>query len=133
MLESGRKYLTQLTLASISMEGAYGSGTLPPPPLRHLLPRGMSIFFILTPPLKMTGNQTLKFLWAPFEKFVCIKGQNFVGISEKKNQQPLFKNPSSLQGQGKGSQERNCLKIIEHIGQIRRGLSCSSEIAQIIT
>ena len=55
-----------------------------PPPLRHLLPRGMSIFFILTPPLKMTGNQTLKFLWAPFEKFVCIKGQNFVGISEKK-------------------------------------------------
>lgn len=132
MLESGRKYLTQLTLASISMEGAYGSGTLPPP-LRHLLPRGMSIFFILTPPLKMTGNQTLKFLWAPFEKFVCIKGQNFVGISEKKNQQPLFKNPSSLQGQGKGSQERNCLKFIEHIGQIRRGLSCSSEIAQIIT
>lgn len=133
MLESGRKYLTQLTLASISMEGAYGSGTLPPPPASPPPPQGDVHFFILTPPLKMTGNQTLKFLWAPFEKFVCIKGQNFVGISEKKNQQPLFKNPSSLQGQGKGSQERNCLKIIEHIGQIRRGLSCSSEIAQIIT
>ena len=105
----------------------------PPPHFATSSPGGCPFFFILTPPLKMTGNQTLKFLWAPFEKFVCIKGQNFVGISEKKNQQPLFKNPSSLQGQGKGSQERNCLKIIEHIGQIRRGLSCSSEIAQIIT
>ena len=97
----------------------------PSPPPSPPPPQGDFHFFILTPPLKMTGNQTLKFLWAPFEKFVCIKGQNFVGISEK--------NPSSLQGQGKGSQERNCLEIIEHIGQIRRGLSCSSEISQIIT
>ena len=104
-----------------------------PPPPSPPPPQGDAHFFMLTPPLKMTGNQTLKFLWAPFEKFVCIKGRNFVGISEEKNQQPLFKNPSSLQGQGNGSQERNCLKIIEHIGQIRRGLSCSSEIAQIIT
>ena len=83
------------------MEGAYGSGTLPPPPLRHLLPRGMSIFFILTPPLKMTGNQTLKFLWAPFEKFVCIKGQNFVGISEKKKSATPIQKPVILTGTGK--------------------------------
>lgn len=82
------------------MEGAYGSGTLPPP-LRHLLPRGMSIFFILTPPLKMTGNQTLKFLWAPFEKFVCIKGQNFVGISEKKKSATPIQKPVILTGTGK--------------------------------
>ena len=74
----------------------------PSPPPSPPPPQGDFHFFILTPPLKMTGNQTLKFLWAPFQKFVCIKGQNFVGISEKKNQQPLFKNPSSLQGQGKG-------------------------------
>ena len=72
-----------------------------PPPLRHLLPRGMSIFFILTPPLKMTGNQTLKFLWAPFEKFVCIKGQNFVGISEKKKSATPIKKPVILTGTGK--------------------------------
>ena len=72
-----------------------------PPPLRHLLPRGMSIFFILTPPLKMTGNQTLKFLWAPFEKFVCIKGQNFVGISEKKKSSTPIQKPVILTGTGK--------------------------------
>ena len=90
----------------------------PPPRFATSSPGGCPFFFMLTPPLKMTGNQTLKILSASLKK---------------KNQQPLFKNPSSLQGQGKGSQERNCLKIIEHIGQIRRGLSCSSEIAQIIT
>ena len=73
----------------------------PPPPLRHLLPRGMSIFFILTPPLKMTGKQTLKFLWAPFEKFVCIKGQNFVGISEKKKSATPIQKPVILTGTGK--------------------------------
>lgn len=73
----------------------------PLPPLRHLLPRGMSIFFILTPPLKMTGNQIIKFLWAPFEKFVCIKGQNFVGISEKKKSATPIQKPVILTGTGK--------------------------------
>ena len=31
----------------------------------------------------------------------------------------------------KGSQESNCLKIIEHIGQIWMGLSCSSEFPKL--
>ena len=66
-------------------------------------PGGCPFFFILTPPppLKMTGNQTLKFLWAPFEKFVCIKGQNFVGISEKKKSATPIKKPVILTGTGK--------------------------------
>ena len=83
------------------MEGAYGSGTLPPPPASPPPPQGDVHFFILTPPLKMTGNQTLKFLWAPFEKFVCIKGQNFVGISEKKKSATPIKKPVILTGTGK--------------------------------
>ena len=83
------------------MEGAYGSGTLPPPRFATSSPGGCPFFFILTPPLKMTGNQTLKFLWAPFEKFVCIKGQNFVGISEKKKSATPIQKPVILTGTGK--------------------------------
>ena len=83
------------------MEGAYGSGTLPPPPASPPPPQGDVHFFYPNPPFKMTGNQTLKFLWAPFEKFVCIKGQNFVGISEKKKSATPIQKPVILTGTGK--------------------------------
>lgn len=73
----------------------------PPPRFATSSPGGCPFFFILTPPLKMTGNQTLKFLWAPFEKFVCIKGQNFVGISEKKKSATPIQKPVILTGTGK--------------------------------
>lgn len=72
-----------------------------PPPLRHLLPRGMSIFFYPNPPFKDDWKPTIKFLWAPFEKFVCIKGQNFVGISEKKKSATPIQKPVILTGTGK--------------------------------
>ena len=68
-----------------------------PPP-----PQGDVHFFYPNPPLKMTGNQTLKFLWAPFEKFVCIKGQNFVGISEKKISNPYSKTRHPYRDREKG-------------------------------
>ena len=72
-----------------------------PPRFATSSPGGCPFFFILTPPLKMTGNQTLKFLWAPFEKFVCIKGQNFVGISEKKKSATPIQKLVILTGTGK--------------------------------
>lgn len=69
-------------------------------------------------PPSMTGIRTLKFLSAPVEKWnpkgslfvgnfekICLKGQNFVGFFEQKNQTPLFENLSSL---GEGV-ERPCL------------------------
>ena len=71
-----------------------------PPHFATSSPGGCPFFFILTPPLKMTGNQTIKFLWAPFEKFVCIKGQNFVGISEKKKSATPIQKPVILTGTG---------------------------------
>ena len=51
------------------MEGAYGSGTLPPPPASPRPPQGDVHFFYPNPPFKDD--------WKP-------NTQNFVGISEKK-------------------------------------------------
>ena len=70
----------------------------------------------------MTGNQTLKFLRAPFEKFVCIKGQNFVSISEKKKiSNPYSKTRHPYRDREKGVKKGTVWRLLNILGKYGGG------------
>lgn len=62
---------------------------------------------------------------------ICLRAPNFVGFVEEKNTNPLFENPPSLGGEGRGGEKWDVDKwIMNFPTMICQGLIAESELKQ---